>query len=122
MTILNTQNIMQGKILTVNDDIDIVGAGITEATIKLWGYVIFAFIIVIFAYRALKAFKAGKTSKVLKNLAVIPGYLVILFLVMVVFDLIFVNTNELDKEKEYIAENIENTKSAYNIEYRRNKS
>ena len=116
MTIVNTQNIMQGKILTVNDDIDIVGAGITESTIKLWGYVIFAFIIVIFVYRALKAFKAEKTSKVLKNLAVIPGYLVVLFLAMVVFDLIFVNTNELDKEKNYIAENIENTKSAYNIE------
>ena len=94
---------MQGKILTVNNDIDIVGAGITESTIKLWGYVIFAVIIVIFVYRALKAFKAEKTSKVLKNLAVIPGYLVVLFLAMVVFDLIFVNTNELDKEKNYIA-------------------
>ena len=116
MTIVNTQNIMQGKILTVNNDIDIVGAGITESTIKLWGYVIFAVIIVIFVYRALKAFKAEKTSKVLKNLAVIPGYLVVLFLAMVVFDLIFVNTNELDKEKNYIAENINNTKSAYNIE------
>ena len=34
---------------------------------------------------------------------------------MVGFDLIFVNSNELDKEKNYIAENIENTKSAYNI-------
>ena len=116
MTVINTQNIMLGKILTVNDDIDIIGAGITESTIKLWGYVIFAFIIVIFVYRALKAFKAEKTSKVLKNLAVIPGYLVVLFLAMVVFDLIFVNTNELDKEKNYIAENINNTKSAYNIE------
>lgn len=34
---------------------------------------------------------------------------------MVVFDLAFVSTNELDKEKEYIAENIKNTKNAYNI-------
>ena len=116
ITIVNTQNIMQGKILTVNDNIDIVGAGITESTIKLWGYIIFAFVIVIFVYRALKAFKKEKTSKVLKNLAVIPGYLVILFLAMVIFDVIFVNANELDKEKNYIAENINNTKSAYNIE------
>ena len=100
ITIVNTQNIMQGKILTVNDNIDIVGAGITESTIKLWGYIIFAFVIVIFVYRALKAFKKEKTSKVLKNLAVIPGYLVILFLAMVIFDVIFVNANELDKEKE----------------------
>ncbi len=32
-----------------------------------------------------------------------------------VFDLIFVGSNELDKEKDYIAENIKNTKNAYNI-------
>ena len=115
LTILNTQNMVFGKILTINDDLDIVGAGMTEATLKLWGYFIFAFIIVIFAYRAIKYFKQGKTSKVLKNLAVIPGYLVILFIIMMVFDLAYVSTNELDKEKEYIAENIENTKSAYNI-------
>ena len=54
---------MFGKILTVDDNIEINGAGMTEATIKLWGYIIFAFVIVIFAYRALKAFKAGKTEK-----------------------------------------------------------
>ena len=115
LTVINTQNTMFGKILTVKNDLEIVGAGMTETTIKLWGYVIFAFVIIIFAYRALKYFKKGNTGKVLKNLAVIPGYLVILFIVMVVFDLAFVSTNELDKEKEYIAENIKNTKNAYNI-------
>ena len=115
LTVINTQNTMFGKILTVKNDLEIVGAGMTETTIKLWGYVIFAFVIIIFEYRALKYFKKGNTGKVLKNLAVIPGYLVVLFIVMVVFDLAFVSTNELDKEKEYIAENIKNTKNAYNI-------
>lgn len=115
LTVINTQNTMFGKILTVKNDLEIVGAGMAETTIKLWGYVIFAFVIIIFAYRALKYFKKGNTGKVLKNLAVIPGYLVVLFIVMVVFDLAFVSTNELDKEKEYIAENIKNTKNAYNI-------
>ena len=115
LTVINTQNTMFGKILTVKKDLEIVGAGMTETTIKLWGYVIFAFVIIIFAYRALKYFKKGNTGKVLKNLAVIPGYLVVLFIVMVVFDLAFVSTNELDNEKEYIAENIKNTKNAYNI-------
>ena len=115
LTVLNVQNIMFGKILTVNEELDIVGAGMTEATVKLWGYILFAFIIVIFAYRAIKYFKQGNTNKVLKNLAVIPSYLVMLFIVMVVFDLAFVNSNELDKEKEYISENIANTKNAYNI-------
>lgn len=115
MTVLNTQNMVFGKLLTVNDNIDIVGAGLTETTVKLWGYIIFAIIITVFAYRAIKYFKEGNTNKVLQNLAVIPGYLVILFVVMIVFDLVFVSSNELDKEKEYIAENIKNTKSAYNI-------
>ena len=115
LTILGTQNVMFGKILTVGEDIEINGAGMTEATVQVWGYVIFAFIIVIFAYRALRAFKAGKTNKVLKNLAVIPGYLVILFIAMLGFDLIYVNSNELDKERNYISANIKNTKDAYNI-------
>lgn len=114
-TVLNTQNILFGKMLTVNDDIDIIGAGLIESTIKLWGYIIFAFIIVIISFRALKFFKEGNISKVLKNLAVIPVYLVALFIIMVVFDLVFVNSNELDKEKENIAENIKNTKNAYQL-------
>ena len=115
LTILNTQSMMFGKILTVNENTDIIGAGMTEATVKLWGYIIFAFVIIIFAYRALRYFKQGKTNKVLKNLAIIPGYLVALFIVMMSFDLLYVNSNELDKEKEYIAENIKNTKDAYDI-------
>ncbi len=116
ITILGTQNLMFGKILTIDDNIEITGAGITEATIKLWGYILFAFIIVIFAYRALKSFKKENTAKVLKNLAIIPIYLVCLFIVMIGFDLIYVNSNELDKEKTYIAQNIENTKNAYGLE------
>ncbi len=114
-TLLNTQNILFGKLLSVNEDLDLVGAGMTDTTIKLWGYIIFSIVIVIFAYRALKFFKQGNTGKVLKNLAVIPCYLVALFVVMVIFDAGYVRTNELDKEKEYISENIKNTKSAYNI-------
>lgn len=116
ITILSTQNLMFGKILTIDKNIEITGAGMTESTLKLWGYIIFALVIVIFAYRALKKFKKGDTTNVLKNLAVIPIYLVVLFVVMAGFDLIFVKSNELDKEKKYIAENIENTKNAYGLD------
>ena len=116
ITFLSTQNLMFGKILTIDDNIEINGAGMTEATIKLWGYIIFAFVIVIFAYRALKYFKKEDTGKVLKNLAVIPIYLVALFVVMVAFDLIYVNSNELDRERTYISQNIENTKNAYGLD------
>lgn len=115
MTILNIQSMVFGKILTINEDLEIIGAGITESTIKLWGYVIFAIVIVIFAYRAIRAFKNQNTGKVLKNLAIIPAYLIILFLAMVIFDLVYVNNNELDKERKYISANIANTKNAYDI-------
>ena len=60
-TILNTQNILFGKILTVNDDIDIVGAGLIESTIKLWGYRIFPVVIIASVYMAIRAFNQGKT-------------------------------------------------------------
>lgn len=115
ITIVNTQDVMFGKILTIGDNIEINGAGVTEATIQIVGYIIFAIIMIIFAYRALKFFKEGNTSKVLRNLAVIPGYLVLLFLVMFAFDMLYVHSNELDKEEKYIAENIKNTKIAYNV-------
>ena len=115
MTILNIQSMVFGKILTINEDLEIIGAGITESTIKLWGYVIFAIVIIIFAYRAIRAFKNQNTGKVLKNLAIIPAYLIILFLAMVIFDLVYVNNNELDKERKYISANIANTKNAYDI-------
>ncbi len=116
LTILNIQNISFGKILTTTNSIDITGAGVIDTTVKLWGYIIFSFVMIIFVHRALKFFKEGNTSRVLKNLAVIPGYLVAMFVVMVVIDLIFVKPNELDKQKKYIAENINNTRDAYNID------
>lgn len=115
LTLLNTQNIVFGKLLTVSGEVDLVGAGATEAIIKRWGYLIFSIIIVTFVYRAIRQFKEGNTNKVLKNLAVIPGYLVVMFVIMIAFDLIFVNGNELDKEKAYIESNIQSTKNAYNI-------
>lgn len=120
-TILNTTNISFGKMLTIKNDtdstqnIEVIGAGYTEVMIQRWGYLVFAVIIIIAAIRAVKAFKASNFPKVIKNLVVIPGYLVAFFLVMIVFDLIFVNTNKLDKEKEYLAYNIDYTKNAYNI-------
>lgn len=115
-TILNMQNILLGKLLTINDKIDIIGAGVTETTIKLWGYIIFAIIIVLMSHRAIRHFKKGEdTIKILKCLAVIPAYLVILFFIMVGFDLIVINSNEFDREKDNISQNIKNTKNAYNI-------
>ena len=120
-TILNTTNISLNKMLTINDetdssqDIEIIGAGYTDVMIQRWGYILFAVVMIIATIRAVKAFKKSDFPKVLKNLILIPGYLVLLFVVMFVFDLVFVNSNKLDREKEYLEYNIAYTKNAYNI-------
>ena len=121
-TALNVTNITLSKMLTIKNETDqtqnmeIIGAGYTDVTIQRWGYLIFAVVIVIASIRAIKAFKNNNTSKVLKNLIIIPGYLVAMFFVIIVFNLIFVNSNKLDKEKDYLSNNIKYTKNAYNID------
>ena len=121
-TALNITNISLNKMLTIKNDtdstenIDVIGAGYTDVMIQRWGYLIFSVVIAIFAIRAIKAFKKNNMPKVFRNLAVIPGYLVIMFIVIVTFNIIFVNSNTLDKEKEYLSNNIKYTKSAYNID------
>lgn len=115
LTILNTQNILFESMLTIDGGTDIIGAGYTESTIKLWGYIIFAIVIIIATFKGISDFKNGKSKKVLKDILSIPIYLVALFIITVTFDGIFVNPNRLDKETEYLQHNIENTRQAYNI-------
>lgn len=122
MNVLNVTDVSLSKMLTIknsedsSENIEIIGASYTDVMIQRWGYLIFSVIIIIFAARAIKAFKQDSTPRVLKNLAVIPGYLVVMFAVIIGFNLIFVNSNKLDKEKEYIEDNIKFTKAAYNID------
>lgn len=120
LTIVKTQDIVFNKMITIQDETtkletEIYGAGLTDVTIKLWGYRILAVIIVVAVFMAIKYFKENKTKKVIISLASVPVYLVALGIVMTVFEYAFVRPNELDREKDYIAYNIDNTKSAYNI-------
>ena len=122
MNVLNVTDVSLSRMLTIknNNDsannIEVIGASYTDIMIQRWGALIFSGIIIIFAARAVKAFKQNNTTKVLKNLAVIPGYLAAMFVVIIGFNLIFVNSNTLDKEKKYIEDNIKFTKAAYNID------
>ncbi len=126
-TILNTQDVLFGNIATiensattrfdgVSNNLELTGASYTDVTIKRWGYTIFAFVIIGSMIMAVQQFKRQNTTKVLKSLLVIPIYLVGLFIAMVAFDVLFVNSNKLDKEKMYIANNIESTTNAYGID------
>jgi hypothetical protein len=115
--LVSAQGILTDKFLILNNDSStaIYGAGITDVTIKLWGYRIFAFVIVIAVWKGIGYFKAKKTKNVIISILSIPAYLVCMFIVMVGFKLIYINSNELDKEKWFIQNNIDNTKTAYNI-------
>ena len=112
---LNTQNIVTGKFLTLNNGTELTGAGVIESTIQLWGYLILSVIIVIAVIISVKFFAQNKMKKIVYPVAVVPIYLVTLFLVMVGYDFIFVKSNEFDKERKYISENIKSTQEAYNI-------
>lgn len=115
--LVTTQAIVDSKFLILKDDNStaIYGAGITDVTIKLWGYRLLCIVIVVSAYRAIKGIKEKKTKKIITSILIVPGYMVILFAIMVGFNLIYINSNELDKEKQYLSYNIENTKAAYGI-------
>ena len=112
---LNTQNIVTGKFLTLSNGTELTGAGVIESTIQLWGYLILSVIIVIAVIISVKFFAQNKMKKIVYPVAVVPIYLVTLFLVMVGYDFIFVKSNEFDKERKYISENIKSTQEAYNI-------
>lgn len=117
LIILKTQNILFEKLLTLDDEKStaLYGAGMTDVFIKLAGYIILAIIVVISVFRAIKYFKQKDTKKVLKSLAIVPSYLVCLFVILFGFQLIFVSPNELEKEKKYIEYNIEATKNAFGL-------
>ena len=76
---LNTQNIVTGKFLTLNNGTELTGAGVIESTIQLWGYLILSVIIVIAVIISVKFFVQNKMKKIVYPVAVIPIYLVTLF-------------------------------------------
>lgn len=117
LNIVQSQNIVLEKFLTIDseNEVELIGAGFAETTIKLWGNIIFAIIITIATVLGVKNFKKGKTKKIVINILFIPGYLIGLFIFLNIFNIAFVKSNELDKEKKYIMKNIEFTKSAYSI-------
>lgn len=114
-TILNTQNIVTGTFLTLSNGTELTGAGTVESTIQLWGYVGLAIVIVIAVALAIKYFKKSQNKKVMYSVMSVPIYLVVLFFVMVGYDLLFVKSNEFDMERKYIQKNIQCTQKAFDI-------
>lgn len=113
-----TQSIGTQKFMTLEQDsisYSLYGAGLADTTIQLWGYRILAVVLVISIFVAVKYIKLKQTKKIITSLMAVPAYLIAMFLVLFGFQMFFVNSNELDKEKTNIGTNIDYTKQAYNI-------
>ncbi len=115
---LSSQSIGTDKFMTLKDEsttYSLYGSGFVDVNIKVWGYRILAVIIIVAVYMGIKYFKQDKTKKVFICIFSVPVYLILLFIILAGTQSIYVNANEYDKEKEYIAQNIRNTKDAYGI-------
>lgn len=117
LTLLKTQDILFEEFIKL-DDVEgtaLTGAGLTDVTVKLWGYRIFAVVILVGVILGVQFFKKEKYKHAIISILSIPGYLIGLFIIITGFQIIFVSPNALDTEKIYIGYNIENTQKAYNI-------
>lgn len=116
--LIKTQDIGFNKFLNLQEDktYSIYGAGVTDTTIKLWGYMLLPILIIVSVFMAIKKFNEHKTKKVIMWILVVPIYLIILLVIMALFQVIFINPNELDKEEKNIQNNIAYTKQAYGLE------
>lgn len=115
LSILMVQDIVLGKFTATNNGTSLYGAGFIDVTIKKWGYILFAVFIIINGIRGLKRAKKGEYRKACYAILEIPAYLIVLFIVIFTTDMIYIKPNELDKQKQYIKQNIEFTKDAYGV-------
>lgn len=114
---LNTFDVLTSQFITLKDSLStkLIGAGLSDVTIKVWGYRILALVVIVSGIILLNNIDTGNLKKILFPILMVPGYLVTLFLVMILFSTIYVNNNKLDKEEQYISHNINFTKKAYNL-------
>jgi len=117
LVFMRTDNIVLENFLKLKDEegTELVGAGLTDTTIKLWGYRVLSIVMVVSVFMAAKFFKKENFKKTIASLIIVPGYLVCMFVVMFGFQMIYVKSNELDKQKTYIESNIKYTKDAYGL-------
>lgn len=114
-TFVKVQDVLFSKYIVVGNDTELYGAGLVDVFIKVWGYRIFAVLILVCLIIAIINFKKQKYKKLAITIGIIPAYLILLFIAMAGTDLIYVKPNELDRQKTYIDYSIKATKNAYNI-------
>ncbi len=119
---IGSQDVLTQEMLSLNDEngTELVGANIADVTIKVWGYRFLSVLIIIDILILFKYVSKGNFKKCVITVSIIPIYLICMFLGLVYLKEIHFKANEFDREKQYIAYNIENTKKAYNIDFNQN--
>lgn len=123
ITFINAENLSAQTFISVGEGANtysLVGAGVSDVSIKVWGYRALSLIMIIAIFIAGSAYQKNKQRKLVLSIASVPLYLIGLIIVLVLFNKLFINSNEYEKEKKYIAYNIENTREAYGIDVEEN--
>ena len=96
---MTSQNILTQDMLKVESQksFELVGAGKTDVTIKLWGYRIFAVILFLAAVRLLRYTKKANFKQAMLSIAIVPTYLIGLFICMLYYDQFIVKNEVLEK-------------------------
>ena len=120
LVFIKSSDILFTNFLKVSEDLSLVGAGAGDTLLKVWGFRILGIIIIISVILIIISLRKGNKKNALKSALIVPAYLVILFLLMVGYQFLVVDRNELNSEYEYIKYNIESTQNAYNIKVEEN--
>lgn len=117
LTFFKTEDLCSSKFLSVGDKntYSLYGAGLADVSIKLWGYRLLSILIIVSVFMAISAYNKGKTKKVISSILTVPVYLCLLVITLIGYNAMFINSNEFDKQKNYINYNIESTRQSYNI-------
>ena len=118
LTFINAEDLSSRPFLTVGENeysYAISGAGTSDVSIKVWGYRALSIIMIIAIFVGISAYNKKKNRRLIMSVFSVPIYLVGLILVLIGYNKIFVDSNEYEKENQYISYNIENTRDAYGI-------
>ena len=118
LTFINAEDLSSRPFLTVGENeysYAISGAGTSDVSIKVWGYRALSIIMIIAIFVGISAYNKKKNRRLIMSVFSVPIYLVGLILVLIGYNKIFVDSNEYEKEKQYISYNIENTRDTYGI-------
>ena len=105
-----------GISLSDGTNFSIYGAGVVDIRIKLIGYAILAVLTTFSIQKIFRAVKERSTRRAVGYIFVVPVYLIILAIVLSLYQLIFIGKDTLASNQDYIKENINYTKQAYNIQ------